>query len=258
MTEDQLPATFNYDASQDFEDMDAEDILTPRVKIAQALSPEVMDGIVSSGDIFVTSTSEVIIPRGAKKTCVPLAWWKEYIEWNPDRSDKKNRIISKSTDVNGELANRCRRREKVINSDGKEVAAVQDTYNVMLLFPEISWSEMYMMSFSRTSHKVWKRMINLAKSLKHDPDGQGRRPCPLFGAGYELFTQLEEGDGNRWFEPRFGPPEFLGLEHLQAISPIVEKLRENIDHLKAINSAEAEHDTDSGSSNVDESAMGSI
>lgn len=259
MTEDQLPALFNYDAAQDFEDMEQEDFLTPRLKVAQSQTPEAQDGTVNNGDIFCAATSEVIVPRNSAKTIIPLAWWKEWLEWNPNRQDKKERIIARSTDVHGDLARACNRRETVINSDGKKVPRVQSTYNVLLLVPEVSWSDMYMMSFARTHYKVWKRLLNLAKGLKHDPDGQGKRPCPLFGAGYEISTSLEDDGTNRWFEPRFGPPEFLGVEHLREIQPIVEKLRENIEQMKEANGSEEDTESvNSSNAGVDESAMDSI
>jgi len=239
MTEEQLPSTFTYDASADFEDMDDQDTITPRLLLAQALSPIVQDDNAKAGDVFTNQGSQIIIPKGTEKDVVFLAWWKEWIEWNPDRGDKVNRILGRSTDKNSKLALRARRREMVTNSDGKEVPAVQDVYNVVSLVPEISYTDPFLISFSRTNFKVWKRFINYARGLKWIPPGKNEKEkLPIFAAAYSLSTAQEERDGNRWYEYRIGPAEFItDTNTLNFLAKQATDLRENIEHMKEINSA---------------------
>lgn len=69
------------------EDIDTDDVNIPRIKLAQALTPEVQAGLVNVGDLFLNVTGEVLAKAGEPLRFVPVAVGKEYILWNPERGE---------------------------------------------------------------------------------------------------------------------------------------------------------------------------
>lgn len=58
------------------------DVAIPRMKLAQAMSPEVKDDkLFNEGDIFHSITKEILCPAGQVIRVVPVAYNKEYILW---------------------------------------------------------------------------------------------------------------------------------------------------------------------------------
>ena len=76
-----------YSGATGAENIDNEDISIPRIKLAQGLSPEVQDGTVPLGALFLNITGEVLAGPGDPLRFVPIATGKEYIIWNPDRNE---------------------------------------------------------------------------------------------------------------------------------------------------------------------------
>lgn len=64
-----------------------DDVSIPRIKLAQALTPEVQDGAVSAGDLFLNVTGEVLATAGKPLRFIPVATGKEYILWSPERGE---------------------------------------------------------------------------------------------------------------------------------------------------------------------------
>lgn len=62
--------------------IDASDVSIPRIKLGQALTPEVKDGLIDDGDMFHSITKEVLIKRGESGRVIPVAYTKEWILWN--------------------------------------------------------------------------------------------------------------------------------------------------------------------------------
>lgn len=63
------------------EDIDADDITIPRVKIGQGLSPEVVDGRVNIGDLYLNVTGQRLAEAGTDLRIVIIARTKEFILW---------------------------------------------------------------------------------------------------------------------------------------------------------------------------------
>lgn len=258
MSENEL-SLFTYDVEDDFSDMSAEDLILPRLNLMQGMSPDVTEGKALPATITRSDTGEVIVARDSVRDVLFLTWWKEWVEWNPDRS-AKNKILRRSTDPMSELALIEKRREKVMDSKGKEAMRVTLGYNVMMLCPDEdpqSWDQLYIMNFMKTAYKVFKRTLNIAKQLRGEIDGQKIR-VPLFGASYPLSVTKESDGENTWFIPKIGQPTVLGKEYIEALIPKVQELKMNIEAMKAANSAATEHsesDAADDAQDVDTSAM---
>ncbi len=67
------------------ENISSEDITVPRLKIGQDMNPEVQEGSVERGDLFLNVSGEVVNPAGQKLPFVVLAQAKEYILWRPKK-----------------------------------------------------------------------------------------------------------------------------------------------------------------------------
>ena len=71
-----------YHGATGSEDIDTDDLTIPRIKLCQAMTPEVQDGDARPGDFMVNVTGEIL---EQPLRFVPLAVGKEYILWNPER-----------------------------------------------------------------------------------------------------------------------------------------------------------------------------
>jgi hypothetical protein len=63
------------------EDITTADIIVPRIKLAQALTPEVLDKRAEEGDLIHNITGEVICKAGHKLPFIPIMYTKEFIIW---------------------------------------------------------------------------------------------------------------------------------------------------------------------------------
>lgn len=63
------------------ENIDAQDVNIPRLKLGQAMTDEVKDKLVNEGDFFHSITKEVLIPVGKSGLIIPVAYVKEYVLW---------------------------------------------------------------------------------------------------------------------------------------------------------------------------------
>lgn len=77
----------NYSGATGTEDIDNEDVTIPRIKLAQGLTPEVKDGKVKDGSLFLNVSGEVLAEPGKPLRFTPVARGKEFILWNPSRGE---------------------------------------------------------------------------------------------------------------------------------------------------------------------------
>jgi hypothetical protein len=76
-----------------FEDSNSSDIVIPRIKVINALSPERQDGLAEEGDVINSLTKDSV----ANKRFIPIKQYYSKIEWNADR-DADQRILCFSRD----------------------------------------------------------------------------------------------------------------------------------------------------------------
>lgn len=91
----------NYQGRTGAENIDTDDVSIPRIKLGQALTPEVQDGTVGVGDLFLNIDGSVIAKAGEPFRFTPIVTGKEYILWSPDREEG---ILARAhrVEVNGE------------------------------------------------------------------------------------------------------------------------------------------------------------
>lgn len=80
------------------ENIQTEDVTIPRLKIGQDMNPEVQEGSVERGDLFLNVTGEVVAPAGGKLPFIVLASGKEYILWRP-KKDNGGGILARAKPV---------------------------------------------------------------------------------------------------------------------------------------------------------------
>jgi hypothetical protein len=80
------------------EDIGAEDVTVPRLKIGQDMSKEVQSGDVERGDLFLNVTGSTLVEAGEKLPFVVLARAKEYILWRP-KKDNGGGILARAKPV---------------------------------------------------------------------------------------------------------------------------------------------------------------
>ena len=105
-----------------FEDEEAGDVIIPRVKVVQTLSPERKDKIANEGDIINSLTKE----RLNGKTFIPVfkfnnnVWWKDRAEGGGIRCMARDGRVGAMSDGSTKMCAQCRRCEFDNTKQGKE------------------------------------------------------------------------------------------------------------------------------------------
>lgn len=172
-----------------FED-DSDDMIIPRVKIVQTLSPERKDKKAEEGDIINSLTLE----RLNGKVFVPVFKFNNNIDWK-DRADgggiqciaRDGKVGEKST---GEtmLCASCRRCEFDNTKQGKEAAPKCTKYINFFGFFQGERTPI-ILSFSKTSFNEGKKMYSLAKVTMQN----------MWNFGYTLQEKIMSKGGNEWY-----------------------------------------------------------
>lgn len=173
-----------------FEDDNAEDMIIPRVKVIQTLSPERKDKLAVEGDIINSLTKEKL--NG--KMFIPVFKFNNNIWWR-DRSDgggikciareAKYGIMSDGTNL---VCASCKRYEFDNTKQGKEALPTCTKY--INFFGFFAGERMpIILSFSKTSYNEGKKLYSLAKVTMQN----------MWNYGYTLNEKLQAKSGNEWF-----------------------------------------------------------
>jgi len=175
-----------------FEDgYDNEDLIIPRAKLLQGLSPEVVNDGLRVGTVINSLTKETL-----PETFIPIFVFKNYIRFNP--KDKSNNgynpdfepgaIIWRSNDA---------RDERVITEtkfgENGEKPLATSFLNFFSYFPGVPMP--IIVSFSKTSYKTGKNLLSLAKFTRGD----------MFSRVYRLDTEKKINDSNTYFILKVAP-----------------------------------------------------
>jgi len=174
-----------------FEETNSEDIVIPRIKVINALSPERTDGIAEEGDVINSLTKESVVG----KRFIPIKQYYSKIEWNEDRDDDQ-RILCYSrdgkvgTDIN-DNKNVCASCKKCMfdnTKTGKDSQPVCTSYMNFLGFFEGDPMPV-VLSFAKTNYNEGKKMLSIARSLR----------CNIWDYGYMLTGKKVAKGRNVWF-----------------------------------------------------------
>jgi len=158
-----------------------EDLIIPRAKLIQALSPEITEGLgVKPGAIINSLTKEVLPDE-----FIPVFMFKNYIRFNPrskadpnfDSAYEPGAVVWKSTDPED---------PKVVvetrfGPNGEKPIATT-FLNFFSCFPGVPMP--VIVSFSKTSYKAGRQLLSLAKFCSGD----------MFSRKYRLASQMETND----------------------------------------------------------------
>jgi hypothetical protein len=173
-----------------FEDEESTDMIIPRVKVIQTLSPERKDGVAEEGDIINSLTKDQL--NG--KVFIPVFKFSNHIWWK-DRSDgggikciardAKHGQMSDGTDL---ICASCKKCEFDNSKVGKEALPACTKY--INFFGFIEGEKMpLILSFAKTSYNEGKKLYSLAKVTMQN----------MWNYGYTLNEKKQAKGGNEWF-----------------------------------------------------------
>jgi hypothetical protein len=173
-----------------FEDEDAGDMIIPRVKVVQTLSPERKEGKAKEGDIINSLTGELL--NG--KVFIPVFKFNNNINWR-DRSEgggilciARDGKLGEKSDGTQLLCASCKRCEFDNTKQGKE--ALPKCTKYINFFGFFTGERMpIILSFAKTSYNEGKKLYSLAKVTMQN----------MWNYGYALNEKLLAKAGNEWF-----------------------------------------------------------
>jgi hypothetical protein len=183
-------ATYNPNVAYGFEDTKAEDIIIPRIKVVQAMSPERDSGDAAEGDIINSLTLQEV----SNDIFIPVKQYYSNIYWNPNR-DAEQRIFCRSMDGKigvGDNGVRscaaCLLNQFDNSKQGKEAQPVCTAYlNFLGFFANDPMP--VILSFAKTNYKEGRKLLSVARSLR----------CALWNYGYTLEAKKVTKGRNSWF-----------------------------------------------------------
>lgn len=150
-----------------FEDTKNEDLIIPRIKVINALSPERIDGIAEEGMILNSLTKEDL----TGKNFIPLRQYYSNIWWNED-SSADNRI--KCISLNGKIGDgdegalsckSCGKTNWDNTKKGKDAQPICTAYLNFLGFIEGDPMPA-VLSFAKTNYNEGRKMLSIARSMR--------------------------------------------------------------------------------------------
>ena len=182
-----------------FEDTDAKDIVIPRVKVINALSPERQDGTAEEGDIINSLTKEVVFsikdPTAVPLIFIPIRQYYSNIEWNPDRNDDtrifcmaQDGKVGTTCDDESKICSLCKRNQFDNSKKGKEAQPMCTAYLNFLGFFEGNPMPV-VISFAKTNYNEGKKMLSIAKSMRSN----------IWDYGYKFAGKKVAKDRNTWY-----------------------------------------------------------
>ena len=185
-------AEVNTNIPMGFEDEDAGDVIIPRVKVIQTLSPERKDKLADEGDIINSLTKEKL--NG--KVFIPVfkfnnnVWWKDRSEGGGIQCMARDGKVGSTSDGSTVLCTQCRRCEFDNSKTGKESLPTCTKYINFFGFFEGERMPI-ILSFSKTSYNEGKKLYSLAKVTMQN----------MFNFGYTRNAKLMAKGNNEWYIP---------------------------------------------------------
>lgn len=178
------------EAPMGFEDEESGDMIIPRVKVCQTLSPEVRERTAEEGDIINSLTGEKL--NG--KVFIPVFKFNNHILWR-ERSegggiiciarDGKHGVESDGTQL---ICSICRKCEFDNTQQGK--AALPTCTKYINFFGFFAGERLpIIMSFSKTNFNEGKKLFSLAKVTMQN----------MWNYGYAVNEKKQAKAGNEWF-----------------------------------------------------------
>lgn len=173
-----------------FEDEDPGDMIIPRVKVIQTLSPERKEGLAAEGDIINSLTKDKL--NGL--VFIPVFKFNNNIEWKPRAEGGGIKCVARDG-KHGEMSDgtllvcaSCKRCEFDNTKQGKD--AIPKCTKYINFFGFFAGERMpIILSFAKTSYAEGKRLYSLAKVTMQN----------MWNHGYKLTEKLQSKNGNEWY-----------------------------------------------------------
>lgn len=175
-----------------FEDEEADDVIIPRVKVIQTLSPERKDKIAEEGDIINSLTKEKL--NGKK--FIPVFKFNNNVLWKPRNEGggimcmARDGRVGKTSDDTILMCSQCRKCEFDNSKQGKEALPTCTKYINFFGFFEGERMPI-ILSFSKTSYNEGKKLYSLAKVTMQN----------MWNYCYTLTEKLMVKGNNEWYVP---------------------------------------------------------
>jgi hypothetical protein len=173
-----------------FEDEEAGDMIIPRVKVIQTLSPERKDKIAEEGDIINSLTKQKL--NGM--TFIPVFKFNNNIDWRDRRDGGGIRCIARDgkigegSDGSRKLCAQCKRCEFDNTKQGRDAAPKCTKY--INFFGFFAGERMpIILSFAKTNFNEGKKLYSLAKVTMQN----------MWNHGYTLDNKKMAKNGNEWY-----------------------------------------------------------
>lgn len=183
-------AEFDSGTPLGFEDEEAGDIIVPRIKVIQSLSPERRDGTADEGDIINSLTKE----KYNGHVFIPVFKFNNNIDWI-DRADgggirciARDGKIGETSDGQRTFCAQCRRNEFDNTKKGREALPKCTKYINFFGFFEGERMPI-ILSFAKTNFNEGKKLYSLAKVTMQN----------MWNHGYTLESKRMAKNGNEWF-----------------------------------------------------------
>lgn len=175
-----------------FEDEEAGDLIIPRVKVIQTLSPERKEKVADEGDIINSLTKEKL--NG--KTFIPVfkfnnnVWWKDRSEGGGIQCMSRDGRVGHTSSDETLMCQQCRRCEFDNTKQGKEALPTCTKYINFFGFFAGERAPI-ILSFSKTCYNEGKKLYSLAKVTMQN----------MWNYGYTLSEKLMAKGNNEWYIP---------------------------------------------------------
>lgn len=173
-----------------FEDEDPSDMIVPRVKVIQTLSPERKDKQAEEGDIINSLTKE----KYNGKIFIPVFKFNNNVDWR-DRSEgggilciARDGKMGEKSDGSRVMCASCKRCEFDNTKQGKESLPKCTKYINFFGFFEGERMPI-ILSFAKTNYNEGKKLYSLAKVTMQN----------MWHYGYALNEKLQAKGGNEWY-----------------------------------------------------------
>ena len=227
---DNLPAESN--VPMGFEDEDQTDLIVPRIKVINALSPERKEKVADEGDIVNSLTKELL--NG--KVFVPVFKFNNNILWR-DRAEgggiiciARNGKTGEDSDGTNKLCSACKRCEFDNTKQGKEALPTCTKYINFFGFFSGEHGMPIILSFAKTNYNEGRKLYSLAKVTMQN----------IWNHGYRLDSKLMSKNGNDWYNIAIIPAGATSAEDREYALSLYKSFRNDILNVK--------YDMDSGES----------
>jgi len=194
-----LAVNFMDDAGAGLENVTQDDLVIPRLKLVQALSPQVqkhdgayIDGI-SVGDIFNTVSNEFWSGEEGI-TIIPVTYKRVFLEWGPERGGG---LIATYDDAAILQQTTKNERYQDVLPNGNTIQTTANHY-VLQVQEDGSFTPV-MLAMTGTQLKKSKRWNSMMASIKiKSSDGQMFTPA-TYSHKYKLTSVPESNDSGSWY-----------------------------------------------------------